>query len=171
MFTYAQVEAALAKLHKVDSRALGAFRGRIKHFQRLGIVPSSPGRGKKIRYEMEHVLTWAFCLELSEFGIDPTIIKRFVRVLGSAIIAEFKTVSESECDKYFAFHPNIMSDWFYSGADLFGTIKTDCFCASELSASKIEAEFGRRVALINLTKIQRELEAALEEFEDEKTLI
>lgn len=56
-----------------------------------------------------------------------------------------------------------MSNWFYSGDELFGTIKTDCFFATDLSATKIEAEFGRRVSLINLTKLKKELNAALEE--------
>jgi hypothetical protein len=164
LFTYGQVEAALAKLHKVDDRALGAFRGRIKHFQRLGIVPSSPGRGKKISYEMEHVIIWAFCLELSQFGIDPSIIKRFIAVLGFAIIADFEKISHSTDDMYFAFYPNIMSNWFYSDEGLFGTIKTHGYSASELSAPKIEAEFDRRVSMINLTKLKKELDAALEEF-------
>ncbi len=67
---------------------------------------------------------------------------------------------------YFAFYPNVMSNWFYGEEGLLGTIKTDCFCASELSASKIEAEFDRRVSLINLTKLKKELDAALEEFKD-----
>jgi hypothetical protein len=170
LFNYGQVEAALAKLHRVDDRARGAFRARIKHFQKLGIVPSSPGRGKKISYEMEHVIIWAFCLELSQFGIDPTIIKRFIAVLGFALIDDFKKTSHSKDDRYFAFYPNIMSNWFYGEEGLFGTIRTDCFCASEVSASKIEAEFGRRVSLINLTKLKKELDAALEEFKDDKTL-
>ncbi|WP_424361416.1 hypothetical protein [Methylocystis parvus] len=167
MFTYGQVEAALAKLHGVDSRALGAFRGRIKHFQRLGIVPSSPGRGRKISYEMEHVLIWTFCLELSQFGIDPTIIERFVRASGYAIIAEFEKASRLTEDIYWAFYPNIMSNWFYSDDGLFGTIRTDCFSASQVSATKIEVEFGRRVSLINLTKLKKELDAALEELKDD----
>ncbi|MGE3993424.1 hypothetical protein [Pseudorhodoplanes sp.] len=151
----------MAKLHRVDDRARGAFRARIKHFQKLGIVPSSPGRGKKISYEMEHVIIWAFCLELSQFGIDPTIIARFVRVLGYAIINIFENSSPSDDEKYFAFYPNIMSNWFYSEEVLLGTIKTDCFLASEISASEIAAEFGRRVALINLTRVKQELDAAL----------
>jgi hypothetical protein len=171
LFTYGQVEAALAKLHRVDDRALGAFRGRIKHFQRLGIVPSSPGRGKKISYDIDHVILWAFCLELSQFGIDPNIIKRFIAVLGFAIIADFEKASHPTGDLYFAFYPNIMSNWFEKDEGLFGTIKTDCFCASELSASKIEAEFDRRVCLINLTKLKKELDAALEEFKDDKALV
>ena len=55
MYTYAQVEAALAATHRVRPSSLGAFRGRIKHFQRLGLVPESPGKGRKISYKMENV--------------------------------------------------------------------------------------------------------------------
>src|SRR5687767_1130058 len=87
MFSYGQVEAALAKAHRVDAAAMGAFRGRIKHFRLLGVVPSSPGTGRKISYERPHIYAWAFCLELAEFGIDPKIIvgvwdKYWMRALG-----------------------------------------------------------------------------------------
>ena len=80
MFTYSKVERALAAVHKISPSAMGAFRGRIKHFQRLGLVPSSPGKGRKISYSLEDVYMWAMCLELQEFGIDPIIIKEFLRL-------------------------------------------------------------------------------------------
>jgi hypothetical protein len=51
MYTYSQVESALARVHHIPDSSLGSFRGRIKHFQRIGIVPQSSGKGKKISYE------------------------------------------------------------------------------------------------------------------------
>ena len=59
MFTYKEVERALAAVHQISPSAMGAFRGRIKHFQRLGLVPSSPGKGRKISYRLEDVYVWA----------------------------------------------------------------------------------------------------------------
>ena len=78
MFRYAEVQAALAGLHGAYPDHMGAFRGRLQHFQRLGMAPASPGRGKAITYAFEDVARWAFALELSECGIDPVRISRIL---------------------------------------------------------------------------------------------
>ena len=74
MFRYAEVQKALASLHGAYPEHLGAFRGRLQHFQRLGMAPASPGRGKVILYAFDDIARWAFGLELVELGIDPTRI-------------------------------------------------------------------------------------------------
>ena len=78
--TYAQVEGTLARLHGAKGEPQRkAFRGRLKHLKRLGIPRgSSPGRGKKILYTNEQVYEWALCLELAEFGLDPTLIVKIL---------------------------------------------------------------------------------------------
>lgn len=78
MFRYAEVQAALAGLHGAYPDRMGAFRGRLQHFQRLGMAPASPGRGKAIVYAIEDVARWAFALELSECGIDPARIAKML---------------------------------------------------------------------------------------------
>ena len=78
MYPYKVVEAALARLHVENPSAMGAFRGRLKHLQRIGLVPSSPGRGKRIEYSFEDVAKWALALEVAEFGIDPLVIRQLV---------------------------------------------------------------------------------------------
>src|SRR5271156_5708530 len=75
MYTYAKVEAGLAQAFGIRSEGMGAFRGRIKHFKKLGISPSTPGKGQKIAYETKDILRWAIALEFAEFGIDPMVIK------------------------------------------------------------------------------------------------
>jgi hypothetical protein len=85
-FTYGEVVNALAFMHGIDRTTMGAFEARIRHFQRLGIAPSSPGKGKRIQYDFSAALVWAFCLELAEFGIAPEIIKKIVDVRGESII-------------------------------------------------------------------------------------
>jgi hypothetical protein len=62
MITYANVEDTLALIHGIKSKDRGAFRARIKHIQRIGIVPSSPGKGRKIDYAIEDIFKWSFCL-------------------------------------------------------------------------------------------------------------
>jgi hypothetical protein len=81
MLTYAEAESALAAIYQASGKPqAGAFRGRLKHFKRLGIpLGVNPGRGKKIGYGRNELYQWCFCLELSEFGVDPSIIVKIVR--------------------------------------------------------------------------------------------
>jgi hypothetical protein len=128
MYTYAQVERALAAVHEVPEAAMGAFRGRFKHFQRLGMVPSSPGRGRKIVYSLDDVYFWALCLQLEEFGLDPTKIKAFYMLDFRHIVS---MLVGDKSKKYWVFSPNFLSQWYsrpdlaltYSRPDL-GTKKT-----------------------------------------------
>jgi hypothetical protein len=76
-FSYSQVERALAETFGIPDR-MGSLRGRLKHLQRLGLSPDSPGKGRRISYRKQDAFKWAVALALSEFGIDPTIIVPFV---------------------------------------------------------------------------------------------
>jgi len=79
-FTYAQVEAALARLFNADPEVQRkTFRARIVHLRRVGIpLGFSPGRGKRIAYELEQVYQLGLCLELEEMGLDPSLISRLM---------------------------------------------------------------------------------------------
>ncbi|MEH2570662.1 hypothetical protein [Bradyrhizobium sp. AZCC 2289] len=114
---YAEAEHLLAHLHGADEKVrTGAFRGRLKHLKRLGIpLDSNPGRGAKITYTQEQVWQWAFCLELAEFGIDPTIIVQLVKTEWEArLLPEFRKASAAAAgdDVYFIATPRLMeSGW------------------------------------------------------------
>jgi hypothetical protein len=159
MFTYRQVEAALAGLHNVDDVSLGAFRGRIKHFQRLGVVPRSPGKGRKISYTFDDAFVWAFCLELSEFGMDPTIILIVTEYLKPSLLKD-ETLSklEGNNDKvYFIFYPNLLS--LVRGRDkLIGSLVCKVTFNDPPSIhSKDTPWLNERFAFINLSHVHREL--------------
>ena len=177
MFTYSQVESALARANRVPAQSLGAFRGRIKHFQRLGMVPASPGKGTKISYTREHVYSWAICLELAQFGIDPTIIKVMLwsfddgRFLKNLIQKAIESTKES----YFVFYPNLASNpfktdvvepWDSGGGysdDNMTYISTIIHSLDELKEHPELDLMMTRLAMINLSHVLREVEKALEE--------
>jgi|SRR5271170_495299 len=160
MFTYSQVESALSRANRVPAQSLGAFKGRIKHFQRLGMVQSSPGKGTKISYTREHVYSWAICLELAQFGIDPTIIKQMIWSWNDGRFLKHliqKTI-ESTRESYFVFYPNLASlpeNMIYI-SDIIHAI-------DELKERPELALMMTRMAMINLSHVLREVEAALEE--------
>jgi hypothetical protein len=76
---YARVEAALARVYDAEGVQKNAFRGRLKHFRKLGIPHHNPGKGGRIAYDVQDVWQLMVCLELSEFGIDPNLIVKIVQ--------------------------------------------------------------------------------------------
>ena len=78
-FGYAQVELALAKVFDVEDTQQGAFRGRLKHFRKLGIPEENPGKGRRLQYTPSDLFQLLVALELSEFDIDPTLIVQIVQ--------------------------------------------------------------------------------------------
>jgi hypothetical protein len=78
-FSYAQVEAALAKTYESEDVQRRAFRGRLKHFRKLGIPQQQPGKGSRIRYTASDIFQLMVACEFSEFGVDPHLIAAIVR--------------------------------------------------------------------------------------------
>jgi hypothetical protein len=155
---------------------MGAFQGRIKHFQRIGIVPASPGKGKRIDYALTDVYLWGFCLELAAFGMDPVTIKK---IAGEVWNGVFYTAfgPETESDLYFFFHPALLGKDFATEL-LQSTESPDgapysisWFVAHDLSESERLAKtpqtketasrFRARYAAINVSKLRRDIGAAL----------
>jgi hypothetical protein len=72
MYTYGQVERALAQLHGIPpERAAGKLRSRLKHFSRIGLTPSRPGKGQKLLYTSMDCARWAICLEFAQLETPP----------------------------------------------------------------------------------------------------
>jgi hypothetical protein len=78
-YTYAQVERALGALLGAPARAQGSFRGRVRHFQRIGLVEVAPGKGRRIAYTHIQASEWLVALLLAEFGIDPVVIVKSIQ--------------------------------------------------------------------------------------------
>ena len=106
-FTYGQVQRALAAVHHIPADDMGWFRGRITNFQKTGLVPASPGRGRRVAYRREDVFLWAMALEFSKWGWDPTLIKWLVHNLWVGIKPILLEASDGP-DKYFYFQPNFL---------------------------------------------------------------
>jgi hypothetical protein len=76
-FTYAQVEAALARVFGADAAGqTGWLRGRIQHLRRLGLTPTPP-EGGRVAYDLEWAARWLLALRLERVGLDPTHVVRF----------------------------------------------------------------------------------------------
>jgi hypothetical protein len=78
-FGYARVESILAKVFDAEDAQRGAFRGRLKHFRKLGIPAENPGKGSRLQYSASDLFQLLIALELAEFNIDPTLIVKIVQ--------------------------------------------------------------------------------------------
>jgi hypothetical protein len=76
---YAQVEAVLAKVFDAEDVQHAAFRGRLKHFRKLGIPAQNPGKGSRVQYAPADLFQLLMALELSELGLDPVLIAKRLR--------------------------------------------------------------------------------------------
>jgi hypothetical protein len=76
---YAVVETALARVYGAQHVQRDTFRGRLKNFRKLGMPQHNPGKGARVRYGMQDVYQLMMCLEIAEFGIDPSLIVKMVR--------------------------------------------------------------------------------------------
>jgi hypothetical protein len=170
MFTYSQVEGALASAFSIRPEAMGAFRGRINHFRRLGLVPSSPGKGRKILYEREHVYKWALSLELAEFGIDPKLIKFNIEQFVWRYARMYLLEDSTQKDKLLVFYHNMLSGFGqYKEKQIVGGLLcsvvdnlAELAHLRENSPGEIHYELlSNRLGMINLGRLRRAVESGL----------
>jgi len=161
MFAYAEVEKALARVNSIDESKMGAFRGRLQNYRRIGIVPASPGKGSKVSYEMEHIQIWAFCLELAQFGVDPMSIKKIVDTWRKEIIEVFAMVDGLSEDIYIAFRPDLLSFPATIDDKEQPMRWITRYPESELSAKQLKRWLGRRAGLINISNLKKSLDCVL----------
>ena len=178
-FGYARVEAALARVYDAEDVQKNAFRGRLKHFRKLGIPQHNPGKGGRIAYDVQDVWQLMVCLELSEFGIDPNLIVKIVQRHWAGRGYFRQAIQNAQLFPTANFlavmHTNFMS-WQWSEkfkvteAGIFhqsGTLDPIGFSfPKEGDAAVIFEELrqaGRRACVFNLSARIRAVEKALEE--------
>lgn len=153
MFTYAQAEAVLARLYGADpERQKTTLRARLKHFKKLGVpFDSAPGKGAKVLYDRSHILQWAMCLELSEAGLDPTLIVRWLRKRWPVLVADIERVNyEPDEAPVLTLIPRVMSR-AWGGAD------------EDMLQDGVSLSASRLTLTINLQHLLREMAAAINE--------
>jgi hypothetical protein len=183
-FRYAVVEQALMAIHGfVEQKKRALFRARLIHFQRLKIVPASPGKGRRIAYRREDIFRWAMALEFAEFGMAPTEIKKILD-MNWIRIAPALLEARDEVDKYLFFHPKLLGrlspaeeretslklgapysitlEIISDLADLGRQAKTD---QARLFLDRVRARYG----MINLSRLRRKLEENLVAFSQART--
>jgi hypothetical protein len=123
---YAEVEDALARMCRVRPDVQKkAFRGKLQHFQKLGIpLDLKPGKGKKNSYTENEVFQWALCLELAEYSVHPSAIADTIRAYWkSHLLDAFRAAGQNETPKddvLVGFSPHFVPGDFSSHEDRVG---------------------------------------------------
>jgi hypothetical protein len=182
-YAYAQVEAALAKVYDAADVQRTAFRGRLKHFRKLGIPQNTPGKGSRIRYTAPDIFQLMIACEFAEFGIDPhlitDIVRRHWRMKGSLVDAIDYTQKflgkDVGNDFHVAVEAHFMS-WVWNrekskrtATEISKTVITEPVFIRVFKASDSKVFFdelqktGRRYFVFNLSARVRAVEKALTE--------
>ncbi len=152
-FAYSKVEAALCKVFDARGDGLSSLRGRLKSFQRSGLTPETPGRGKVIRYNMSNIYDWALALTLADFGVTPDKITKLV--LPGDFLNSIEIYRETGKDVYLCIAPRS-----FSGLDFVFSLKTT---SDDIVPEKLLSEWaGFACAIINLSQLKARVDQAID---------
>ena len=174
-FKYADIERAIASIHNINPEAFKTLRSRIKHFQRIGLVPSSPGKGQKIKYTVGDAIRWALCFELAECGLPPEQIKDVIRICGYKVFGAFSKLNHPITpteDLIFVLSGNFLqwhldpSERPYSELFIDATVGVGSMTCGVIAVSKLQDQvFAKakmqRAILVNMSALRRNLALAL----------
>jgi hypothetical protein len=127
-YNYRDVERALASVFHADEKVQqGAFRGRLKHFGRLGLPGTGAGKGTRILYSHEQACQLLIALFMSEVGIDPTVtvkmIEQYRKELARWIVQARDAEALDGNPIFLTLQPRLMSGaWTGSAKSPFRTI-------------------------------------------------
>ncbi len=146
----------------MNEQSSGVFRGRLRHFQKLGLVPAAPGRGAKIDYDRKAAVDWALAFELSELGIQPELIVLFKERCGRGIFDFFEQPTPDGEDHFLCFDPAYLTMHMnrHTGTML-TTMNVLVKPVSGLPDFFRNSTFSRCGSVINLSRLKRQLGEAL----------
>ena len=159
---FADVERALAKIHHVPEDRRLAFKARLGNLKRLGAVPSSGGRGRKLTYSIEDAYLLAFAVELGQFGVDPAWIKLIIEGKKERIIEAFRRVGTH----YIEYLAKLAPEFLAASPDksyALGALELVFFLPGQddPKAESLTKWIGSRAAIINIGSLKQEIDAAL----------
>ena len=171
MYRYADLEAVLMRLHSVPAFYRAAFSARLKYFRRIGVSGKAPGKGTRIDYELKDIWLFAVCMELAQFGVDPSRIALMMsNWLGLVIKYALPDVKKTKEHLFFAARPVFLSREGIENHEKSGTTGqglmpiVDPYDPQQsyiLKASELAEYHPARALLLDLTDLLARIEEAL----------
>jgi hypothetical protein len=172
-YSYAAVETALAGIFGADPEVQrGAFRARLKHFQRLGLPGIEAGKGARISYSYEIAAQWLLGLLMAETGVDPTLIVKIIKSRWGYLGPLVKRATDPDAAEnpwFLGLYPRLMSGSWAGGKSHPETLKWITMFRRYNRKLKVEREEistaldrGGWFCARNLTEALVQLQAALQ---------
>ncbi|BEU99981.1 hypothetical protein [Novosphingobium olei] len=170
-FQFAQVEQALADMHRVAPEKRSAFQGRLKHYQKQGFPPGiNTGRGRAAVYYVRHAVQLAVALEMNQVGLNPERTVRICteysgRIQGAVMLATSRMLSDDAEPVLLVFDPIVLSDlrgeeeWDETEA----TFDVKGVEEFRMGLENLANLRSRRYALVNISEVIDELSHRLGE--------
>ncbi|WP_210486764.1 hypothetical protein [Microvirga antarctica] len=161
------METALAHMHGAGPEVQrGAFRGRLKHLQRLGLpLGDKPGKGKRIKYSEGQVWQLALALELAQCGVDPVTIVKMIQQCWDKIfldaMREAAQSSKRSADRILILTVGMMSASWEPADESLAGLRTAGWQVGLGHVSFSLTGEKRRALMINIGDTLRQLNAQL----------
>ncbi len=156
VYPYRSVERALTRTHGDSGAAAMRISNRLKHLIRIGLTPETPGKGRHISYSFEDAVKWAYAFQILEYGLDPTsmllVIQQTWRIVWHVMQKETNGQNE-----LMVAVPNAISHpdgWRFFDFDIY-----------QYQTYQPDWTSVKRIMIINLSMISRDLRSALAEAE------
>ncbi len=147
MFRYADIERAIAQMNEIPPEAMASFRGRVRNFQRIGLVKRSSGVGQKVEWTADDAVYLAAIFELSQAGIPPSTIKA---ILGKHpdFLWWFPAAEADDSDRFLFVGGSLMKP--FAKAEQADEIAVDTGTAEDVLAA-LKRPGNARLVVINLS--------------------
>lgn len=161
---YGAVESLFSELHGIHPDRRIAFKARLKHLQRLGFPPGvNTGTGRSAEYGAAQVYLLAIGLELLQLGLSPERAVRVATESADWLRRVGRDAAEALArgeEYYLGLDPSGLNSLTSLGDDpATWTMSAGGFSIAAGAGSALVS--GRRVALLDVATLLRELKIAL----------
>ena len=155
-FTTAEVEDAVLALHNIPDERRSAFVARVRYLQKSGLLPGSPGPGRRAVYDAVDILQWVIVFALAELGLQPAEIAHAMPGIELKVAKVFADPDDGE-DRLLWIRGAWLSRYLQAQAGQEPeALISDVAAANQISV--VLREHGvDRVSILNLTAIKRRL--------------
>jgi hypothetical protein len=130
------------------------------------LVPTSPGRGIRIRYGIADVWEWALSLAFLECGLPPAAVKSVIGVAGKKLTVASAGAGGPTEDQIFWLRSEFLSWHLDDVSDWTNKVRFNVVPYSSAMDAAFKQEGCAQILMINLSRLKKNLFNALRIDED-----
>lgn len=159
-FTTSEVEDAVLALHSIPPERRSAFAGRVRNLQKAGLLPGSPGPGRRAAYDCFDVAAWVIIFALTEAGLQPSEIAPALPLVEPKVIKVFAS-PDGEADYFLWIRAAWLSRYLQAQADQAPEPITAGVTLAPKLGGVLNEKGIERATVLNLSHLKRRLASIL----------